>query len=62
MPRWQRLVITLATTLFASFVAALLWRGILGAVFPSYFSSVVDGITAVLVWESLKLVGLRPWA
>ena len=62
MPRWQRLVITLATTLFAGSIVALLWRGILGADFPSYFSSIVDGITAVLVWESLKLVGLRPWA
>jgi hypothetical protein len=62
MPRWQRLVIALATTQFASFVAALLWRGILGADLPGYFSSIIDGITTVPVWESLKLVGLRPWA
>jgi hypothetical protein len=62
MPLWQRLVITLSATLLSSFVAALLWRGTLGADLPSYFSSIVDGTTAVLVWESLKLVGLRPWA
>ena len=62
MPLWQRLAITLATTLFTSFVAGLLWRGILSADMPSYLSGVVGGVTAVLVWESLKLVGLRPWA
>jgi hypothetical protein len=62
MPLWQRFVITLATTLFVSFVAGLLWRGIFSADIPSYLDGVVGGVTAVLVWESLKLVGLRPWA
>jgi hypothetical protein len=62
MPLWQRVVITLATTLFTSFVAGLLWRGIFSWDIPSYLSGIVGGVTAVLVWESLKLVGLRPWA
>jgi hypothetical protein len=52
----------IATILFTSFVAGLLWRGIFSADIPSYLSGIVGGVTAVLVWDSLKLVGLRPWA
>jgi hypothetical protein len=57
MPFWQRLLITLAAMLVASFVLGLLWRSMFNGVFPDYLSGAVGGLTAVPVWEFLKRVG-----
>jgi uncharacterized membrane protein len=57
VPLWQKLLITLAVMLVASFIAGLLWRGIFNTDMPSYLSGVAGGISAVLAWEFLRRVG-----
>lgn len=56
MPLWQRLLITLASMLLASFVVGLLWHWIFGGDMPSYLSGVVGGLAAIPVWEFVKRV------
>ncbi|HET6221980.1 MAG TPA: hypothetical protein VFE11_07430 [Dongiaceae bacterium] len=56
MPLWQRLLITLAVMLVASFVVGLIWKGLFNAEIPSYLAGIVGGITAVPAWEFLKRV------
>ncbi len=57
MPFWQRLLITVAAVLVASFLAGLLWRGAFGIRLPSYLGGVIGGLTALPVWEFLRRVG-----
>jgi hypothetical protein len=57
MPLWQRLGVTLGTMLLTSFVAGLIWRGLINTDMPSYLSGLVGGVTAVPMWEFLKRVG-----
>ena len=59
MRLWQRLLITLATMLFTSVVAGLLWHWLFNTNIPSYLSGIVGGITAVPVWEVLKRIEIR---
>jgi hypothetical protein len=59
MAFWQRLLITLAAMLLASFVVGLLWRWLFTAEIPSYLSGVVGGLSALPVWEFLKRVRLE---
>ena len=57
MPFWQRLLITLIAMLAVSFVAGLLWQGVLGFALPSYAAGIIGGLTALPLWEFLKRVG-----
>ena len=57
MVLWQRLLITLAVMILASYVAGSLWHWALNSDIPSYLSGAVGGITAVPTWEFLKRVG-----
>ena len=59
MPLWQRLLITLASMLLASFLVGLVWQWIFGAEIPSYLSGVVGGLAAIPVWELAKRVRLE---
>ena len=54
MPLWQRLLITLAVMLLASYLVGLLWHWIFTADIPSYLSGAVGGLTAVPTWEFLR--------
>lgn len=51
---WKRLLITVIAMLVASFLAALLWRGLFDTAMPSYFSGVIGGLAALVTWEFLK--------
>ncbi len=57
MPFWQRLLVTVAAMLAASFLAGLLWSQIAGFAMPSYVAGLIGGIVALPVWEFLKRVG-----
>ncbi len=59
MVLWQRLLITLATMLLASFVAGLLWQELFSRNIPGYLSGIIGGITAVPMWEFLKRIKLK---
>jgi hypothetical protein len=59
MAFWQRLLITLAAMLLASFIVGLLWSWLFSAEIPSYISGLVGGLTAIPVWELLKRVRLE---
>ncbi len=59
MPLWQRLLITLVTMLLTSFIAGVLWRWLFNTDIPGYLSGVVGGLTAVPMWEFLKMVDVR---
>lgn len=50
----KRLAITVAAMLLASFMVGLLWRGAFDTGIPSYFSGVIGGLAALLVWEFLR--------
>jgi hypothetical protein len=56
MPLWQRLLITLAVMLLASYLVGLLWQWIFTAEIPSYLSGAVGGISAVPTWEFLRRI------
>lgn len=59
MPLWQRLLITLSTTLLTSMVAGFLWHWLFNGALPSYVSGVVGGMSAVPMWEFLKRIEMR---
>jgi len=59
MPLWQKLLITVATILVASFIAGLLWRWLFNTEIPGYLSGIVGGVTALPVWELLKRIQIR---
>ena len=59
MPTWQRVLLTIAAMLLASFVVGLLWRLIFSFEIPSYLSGLVGGIAALPVWELSKRVELK---
>jgi glucose-6-phosphate-specific signal transduction histidine kinase len=56
MPLWQRLLITFAVMLLASFLVGLFWHWLFNAEIPSYLSGAVGGITAVPTWEFLRRI------
>ncbi len=59
MPLWQRLLATLVTMFVASYIAGLVWYGLLSTDIPSYLSGVVGGLATLPVWELLKRVNIR---
>ena len=56
MPLWQRLLITLAAMLLASYLVGLLWQWMFTADIPSYLRGAVGGISAVPTWEFLRRI------
>ena len=56
MPLWQRLLITLAVMLLASYLVGLLWQWMFTADIPSYLSGAVGGISAVPTCEFLRRI------
>jgi glucose-6-phosphate-specific signal transduction histidine kinase len=56
VPFWQKLLITLAVMLAASYLAGLVWHWIFNADIPSYLSGAVGGLTAVPTWEFLRRI------
>ena len=56
MPLWQRLLITLAAMLLASYLVGLLWQWMFTADIPNYLSGAVGGISAVPTWEFLRRI------
>jgi hypothetical protein len=57
MPIWQNLLLTIAAIVAASLIVGLIWYKLFGIGLPSYIGGVVGGLTAVPVWELLKLIG-----
>jgi hypothetical protein len=57
MPFWQRLVITVAAMVGASFIVGLIWSTLLGFPIPSYLAGMIGGLTALPVWEFLRRIG-----
>jgi hypothetical protein len=56
MPFWQRLAITFAAMLVASFLLGVFWRSLFNIPLPSYLAGIVGGLTALPVWEFLKRI------
>ena len=56
MPLWQRLLITLAVMLAASFLAGYLWRWMFNSEMPAYLSGAIGGLSAVPTWEFLRRI------
>jgi glucose-6-phosphate-specific signal transduction histidine kinase len=56
MPLWQRLLITVAVMLAASYLVGLVWHWVFNADIPSYLSGAVGGLTAVPTWEFLRRI------
>lgn len=51
---WQRLGLTIAVMLLASYLAGVLFQGVLGLPMPSYVAGVVGGLAAIPTWDFLK--------
>ncbi|HML28122.1 MAG TPA: hypothetical protein PKE16_04655 [Hyphomicrobium sp.] len=56
LPFWQRLLVTIAAMLFASWVAGLIWQAIFSFPLPSYVGGVVGGLAALPLWDFLKRI------
>ncbi len=58
LPFWQRLLITVVVMLATSFLAGVIWQGLLGFSFqlPSYAAGVIGGLAALPVWDFLKRI------
>lgn len=54
LPLWQRVLITVAGMLIASYVAGLLWEAAFAVPVPSYVSGIIGGLAALPIWELLK--------
>jgi Na+/glutamate symporter len=56
LPFWQRLLITIAAMLVASWIAGLMWQSIFRIPLPSYVGGVVGGLAALPLWDFLKRI------
>ena len=56
LPFWQRLIITIAVMLVASYLVGLAWAAILNFPLPSYAAGVVGGLAALPVWDLLRRI------
>jgi hypothetical protein len=54
LPIWQRLLLTVAAMLVASWIAGLLWNSLFSFPLPSYIAGTIGGLTALPCWELLK--------
>jgi hypothetical protein len=59
MPLWQKLLITFAVMLAASYLVGFGWRWLFNADIPSYISGLVGGVTALPTWELLRRIRPR---
>ena len=56
LPFWQRLLITVAAMLVASWLAGIVWHAIFNFALPSYAAGVVGGLAALPLWDFLKRI------
>jgi Na+/glutamate symporter len=56
LPLWQRLLLTIAVMLAASWIISLLWQSVFSFPLPSYAAGMVGGLAALPCWEFLKRV------
>ena len=56
LPFWQRLLVTIAVMLAASYVAGLAWQWLSGFALPAYLAGAVGGLAALPVWDLLKRI------
>jgi Na+/glutamate symporter len=56
LPFWQRLLITIASMLVASYLAGLTWQAVLNFSLPSYLAGMIGGLAALPIWDFLKRV------
>jgi Na+/glutamate symporter len=56
LPFWQRLLITIASMLVASYLAGLAWQAVLNFSLPSYLAGMIGGLAALPIWDFLKRV------
>jgi hypothetical protein len=56
LPFWQRLLITIAAMLAASWLVGLAWHAIFSFPLPTYAAGVVGGLAALPVWDFLKRI------
>jgi glucose-6-phosphate-specific signal transduction histidine kinase len=54
LPIWQRLLLTIAAMLAASWIAGLLWNAVFSVSLPSLIAGMIGGLTALPCWELLK--------
>ena len=54
LPFWQRLLITIAVTLGAGYLAGLMWNAVFGLELPAYLAGVIGGLAALPTWHFLK--------
>jgi hypothetical protein len=56
LPFWQRLLITIAAMLLASWLVGLAWQALLDFSFPSYLAGLIGGLAALPIWDFLKRI------
>ncbi len=56
LPFWQRLLITIAAMLAASYLVALAWQAVFSFPLPPYIGGVVGGLAALPLWDFLKRI------
>lgn len=56
LPFWQRLLVTVAVMLVASYLAGVFCQSLFGLPIPSYVAGAIGGLTALPTWDFLKRV------
>jgi hypothetical protein len=56
LPFWQRLLLTVAVMLAASWLANFIWHYLFSFALPSYAAGVVGGLAALPFWEFLRRI------
>jgi len=56
LPFWQRLLITIAAMLAASYLVGLAWQAMLNFPLPTYAAGAVGGLAALPVWDFLRRI------
>jgi hypothetical protein len=56
LPFWQRLLITIAAMLAASWLVGLAWHAVFGVALPSYLAGLVGGLAALPIWDFLRRI------
>jgi len=56
LPFWQRLLITIAAMLLASYLVGLAWQALFDFNLPSYLAGLVGGLVALPIWDFLRRI------
>jgi hypothetical protein len=56
LPFWQRLLITIAAMLLASWIVGLIWQALFNFDLPSYLAGLVGGLAALPIWDFLRRI------